>query len=242
MSKRTILAAVVAAGLVVPASLLSAAPAAAATYEWDRYSVVNTTTYTQGSWTDWVRETTQTTSKSGYPTLSISSSSGFVYSGTTKSITKANVGVSVYSGTATRANSWQYTSDGVLWTHYITATAKTTQSRGSTYYGTVTSTSSTAYPQNGASGSYWYVYRGTITPTYTFTLNPSTAHTFAQAAVGYGTPTARTTTVANTGNTAGTFSISTSSSNFVLNKTTTGSLAGGSSTTFTVTPKTGLGA
>ena len=36
-------------------------------------------------------------------------------------------------------------------------------SQGSTSYGTVSSTSSSAYRSNGISGSYWYVYNGTST-------------------------------------------------------------------------------
>ena len=78
--------------------------------------------------------------------------------------------------------------------------------------------------------------------TYTFTLDPTGTYTFPEAVVGYGTQTAKTATIKNTGNMSGTFSITSSSSNFTLSKTTTGSLAGGSSTTFTVVPKTGLSA
>ena len=36
----------------------------------------------------------------------------------------------------------------------------TTQTQGSTSYGEVTSTSRSAYPDNGVSGNYWYVYQG----------------------------------------------------------------------------------
>ena len=38
--------------------------------------------------------------------------------------------------------------------------SKTNYSKGTTQYSDVTSTSSSAYPSNGASGSYWYVYKG----------------------------------------------------------------------------------
>ncbi len=38
-------------------------------------------------------------------------------------------------------------------------------SQGSTSYGTVTSTSSNAYPSNGISGSYWYVSAGSTSQT-----------------------------------------------------------------------------
>lgn len=32
--------------------------------------------------------------------------------------------------------------------------------KGTTQYSDITSTSSNTYPSNGASGSYWYVYKG----------------------------------------------------------------------------------
>ncbi|WP_301067011.1 hypothetical protein [uncultured Duncaniella sp.] len=44
-------------------------------------------------------------------------------------------------------------------------TTYTEYSKGSTSYGQVTSTSSTAYPSNGRSGSYWYVSAGSTTTT-----------------------------------------------------------------------------
>lgn len=48
--------------------------------------------------------------------------------------------------------------------YYLTRyTAKMVQSKGSTSYGVVTSTSSSAYPNGGASGSYWYDGRTTTT-------------------------------------------------------------------------------
>ena len=336
MSRKTIIAAIVAVGLAAPVTLLSAAPAQAATYQWDRYNIVTTTTYTQGSWTAWVQASPQATSKSGYPNLQISASSGFSTTGTYRSITKANAGVLVYSSTATKATAWQYTSSGTLWTCTNTATVKTTQSKGSTSYGPVTSTSSTTYPQNGPLGSYWYVSRGPVTPvkptvtvgaignttvgstvtvsassstpcyrmaakwqlnggpdnwlgevysasysktftpkvagtytvtvysrsyiesdarsdqgsasrtftvsnpTYTFTLSQTGNYAFPRAVAGYAAPTARSVTVTNTGNVAGTFAIAINSANFALSRNTTGSLAAGASIPFTVVPKTGL--
>jgi len=36
----------------------------------------------------------------------------------------------------------------------------TTTTKGTTQYSDVTANSSSAYPSNGASGSYWYVYKG----------------------------------------------------------------------------------
>ncbi|MCL2788247.1 MAG: hypothetical protein FWD59_07105 [Micrococcales bacterium] len=336
MSRKTIIAAIVAVGLAAPVTLLSAAPAQAATYQWDRYNIVTTTTYTQGSWTAWVQASPQATSKSGYPNLQISASSGFSTTGTYRSITKANAGVLVYSSTATKATAWQYTSSGTLWTCTNTATVKTTQSKGSTSYGPVTSTSSTTYPQNGPLGSYWYVSRGPVTPvkptvtvgaignttvgstvtvsassstpcyrmaakwqlnggpdnwlgevysasysktftpkvagtytvtvysrsyiesdarsdqgsasrtftvsnpTYTFTLSQTGNYAFPRAVAGYAAPTARSVTVTNTGNVAGTFAIAINSANFALSRNTTGSLAAGASIPFTVVPKMGL--
>ena len=76
--------------------------------------------------------------------------------------------------------------------------------------------------------------------TYTFTVDTTGTYTFPAANTGYGTQTARTVTVKNTGNQSGSFTITTSSANFTLNKSTTGVLAAGVSTTFTVVPKTGL--
>ena len=43
---------------------------------------------------------------------------------------------------------------------YYTGGASTIYSKGSSYYGTVTSTNSTEYPSDGYSGGYWYVYIG----------------------------------------------------------------------------------
>ena len=43
----------------------------------------------------------------------------------------------------------------------VSVTTTTTYSQGSTYYGTVTSTSSSSYPSNGRhSDGYWYIYQG----------------------------------------------------------------------------------
>ena len=38
--------------------------------------------------------------------------------------------------------------------------SKTNTSKGTTKYSDVTSTNNSTYPSNGASGSYWYVYKG----------------------------------------------------------------------------------
>ena len=38
--------------------------------------------------------------------------------------------------------------------------SQTTYSKGTTQYSDVTSTNNSTYPSNGASGSYWYVYKG----------------------------------------------------------------------------------
>lgn len=43
---------------------------------------------------------------------------------------------------------------------YTVGTGATTYSKGTTKYSNVTSTSSSAYPTNAKSGSYWYVYKG----------------------------------------------------------------------------------
>lgn len=63
-------------------------------------------------------------------------------------------------------NTWWYHSN---WTGYNTLrcynpTLKTI--KGSTSLGTVTSSSYTAYPSNGVSGSYWYEYAGVASTSY----------------------------------------------------------------------------
>ena len=50
-----------------------------------------------------------------------------------------------------------------------TAKLTTTYAKGSTSYGEVTSTKSNAYPQDGYSNGYWYVYKGTTTGLITYT-------------------------------------------------------------------------
>ena len=46
-------------------------------------------------------------------------------------------------------------------------TSKSTTIQGSTDYGTVMADSASAYPTNGESGGYWYVYQGTASINYT---------------------------------------------------------------------------
>lgn len=45
-------------------------------------------------------------------------------------------------------------------------TSKSTTIQGSTDYGTVMADSASAYPTNGESGGYWYVYQGTASMNY----------------------------------------------------------------------------
>lgn len=54
---------------------------------------------------------------------------------------------------------------GTNWSYTFSVYKKTAKknisySKGTTQYSDVTSTSSSTYPSNGASGSYWYVYKG----------------------------------------------------------------------------------
>ena len=53
-------------------------------------------------------------------------------------------------------------------------TSSTTYSKGTTSYGNITASSSSNYPNNNYSGSYWYVYKGSdsIDPTVSITPNP----------------------------------------------------------------------
>ena len=55
--------------------------------------------------------------------------------------------------------------NNLIWMYAQTATItnETVYEQGSTSYGSVTSTNSSAYPNNGYSGSYWYVYSGVTT-------------------------------------------------------------------------------
>lgn len=97
---------------------------------------------------------------------------------------------------------WVYVpTDGVVsgsgqkytYTKTLRSTRATDYSKGSTSYGNVSSASSGAYPNNGKSGSYWYVSKGsdTIDPvsvsysssiqggqTVEITINPSTGNVY----------------------------------------------------------------
>ncbi len=53
---------------------------------------------------------------------------------------------------------YEYYNWGV--TKYTVSTGNTQYSKGTTKYDDVTATNSTAYPTNGRSGNYWYVYKG----------------------------------------------------------------------------------
>ena len=63
----------------------------------------------------------------------------------------------IINGTLYQVRSWTKDSSGKLSVYKYSATAKYNYSQGSTYYGTITSTSSSTYPANGVSGNYWYV-------------------------------------------------------------------------------------
>jgi len=92
------------------------------------------------------------------------------------------------------------------------------------------------------SATYWARW----TPNFGISLNPSDAHTFASATVGYATaPTARTINASNTGNQAtGLLTVSLSGTHpnsFTLSTTSLASIPAGSTTrSFTVRPRTGL--
>ena len=45
-------------------------------------------------------------------------------------------------------------------TNYDSVVESTSYSKGDTSYSDATATSSSTYPSNGRSGSYWYVYKG----------------------------------------------------------------------------------
>jgi hypothetical protein len=81
-------------------------------------------------------------------------------------------------------------------------------------------------------------------PDYGISLSETSTYTFPAATAGYGAQTQKSVTITNTGNQpTGDLTVTLSSSTaFTLDKTTIGSIAVNGSGTFTVTPKTGLGA
>ena len=136
------------------------------TYKWRKY---NTTSGYSG-WertgdikTDYFSSSNSMyTSFTGYTNINVNSSTGRI-SGVGSSITIGMVGAIYRSINGSEAQYMSNTRSGsqYLNTFYPIA-AKATTVKG-TYIGTVTSTSSTAYPTNGQSGSYWYDTRTSST-------------------------------------------------------------------------------
>ena len=137
------------------------ATAASTIYLWNRYKIVTTTIYTLGTWSDYTQWTGTNRTASGRVNIEFNASQGIVYSGNTLNLSSSNPGT-VFSGTATSGTRTEINSSGQMRTRRITATSQTIRSRGE-FDREVSSTSRIAFPDNGTSGSYWYVYRGAVT-------------------------------------------------------------------------------
>jgi len=89
-----------------------------------------------------------------------------------------------------------------------------------------------------------YEQSDTPSPSYNIVLNPTGIYVFPPATAGYGAQTARIATITSTGNQpTGDLTITlggTNASDFILSRSSVPSMAPGSSTTFTVVPRTGL--
>ena len=140
-------------------------------YTWEKWNTTSTSIYKRDS-----GYTTETWIKSSgswtvYTSVSFSNTSGFSGSGNNQSMYYGGWGQ--YASwrnmryACISATSYYYLSSVGNYSggyNYVmnkyTCSRKTIYSKGTTKYSDVTSTSSTAYPNGGASGSYWYVYKG----------------------------------------------------------------------------------
>ena len=134
-------------------------------YIWNKYNVVTSTS------------------------ISYSTTSGTFVTNTVWSLSGTTPENSVSGSTFDRSSAWACSNVGTGWytyggdtvAYYITSclaaqkkfsysktatiSSGSSYSKGSTSYGTVTSTSSGTYPTNGKSGSYWYVSAGSTSQT-----------------------------------------------------------------------------
>ena len=123
------------------------------------------------------------------PSISYSTTSGTFVTNTVWSLSGTTPENSVSGSTFDRSSAWACSNVGTGWytyggdtvAYYITSclaaqkkfsysktatiSSGSSYSKGSTSYGTVTSTSSGTYPTNGKSGSYWYVSAGSTSQT-----------------------------------------------------------------------------
>ena len=123
------------------------------------------------------------------PSISYSATSGTFVTNTVWSLSGTTPENSVSGSTFDRSSAWACSNVGTGWytyggdtvAYYITSclaaqkkfsysktatiSSGSSYSKGSTSYGTVTSTSSGTYPTNGKSGSYWYVSAGSTSQT-----------------------------------------------------------------------------
>ena len=131
-------------------------------YHWSGYSVIDINTYQE--------ETTKGGTLSVGGSISGGNSwSSYTFNPSTGKFTGAGeyYGTSIttsisdsYNVTEDRVTRYQLESSRTFRMYYTTATIVSTQKGKGDYIGSVTSSSSSAYPTNGQSGSYWYVYDG----------------------------------------------------------------------------------
>lgn len=138
------------------------------TYSWGKYTISETTTggYVEEDSSITISGSTVVYIMSGGPNSSVINSDRA--SSITNSMKNHWVRIgSKYADPAYYVDSASGTSSGVrIYYSEKYTDEETTESRGS-YVGTVTSTSSSAYPNDGSDGDYWYVYSGS-TPTYAY--------------------------------------------------------------------------
>lgn len=125
------------------------------TYYWDKYDYdIVTTYYGDSGWG--ASEDYDVESVSGYTSCSFSASSGFVGSGN-GTLTQTG-GSDVYDVSSTEAYRYYYDSSRNM----ICRQRRTCYSQSNTeigsYLGQVSSTNTSAYPDNGTQGGYWYIY------------------------------------------------------------------------------------
>ena len=136
-------------------------------YTWERYNINSTTKYVETSTTKYNVNigVGHKNGVSSRPTFN--ASNGKYETGTSRQF-RPNASSSGYIAPSySWVSSWCYISGAkyCCGTYIATVTtysskSETVYSKGSTKYSDITSTSSSAYPSNGRSDSYWYVYKG----------------------------------------------------------------------------------
>ena len=125
------------------------------TYYWDKYSLVTTERYYNDS--GWYGdEEYDVESVSGYTSMSFSESEGFVGSG--YGTLRQTGGPDVYDVSGTSAIHYYYDSSRNMIRREFRTCSRTVDTGAGSYVDTVSSTNPSAYPDDGSSGYYWYVY------------------------------------------------------------------------------------